>query len=94
MWVLAMLECVTGLSPEQFERYTAAQTNNLADLLEAGWVREAYCRTDQPGGVLLLECCSLAEAQQIVTMLPLSKAGLVKTTFVPLRPWSALKRTC
>lgn len=92
MRVQVLLECVPGVRREEIEQYAAAEAKSIADLIEAGWVCEAYYREDRHGAILMLECRSAAEAQQIVGTLPFVKAKFVKADLVPLRPWPALQQ--
>ena len=49
-----------------------------------GKIRELYFRQDNPGVVLMMECNSLDEAQELLDELPLVKEHLIEFELIPL----------
>jgi hypothetical protein len=53
-------------------------------LWKAGIVRENYARADEPGVVIVFELDSVEEAKRYTDDFPLTKAGYLEWSFVPL----------
>jgi len=53
-------------------------------LWKQGIVRENYSRVDQPGVVLVFEVENAAAAQRLLADFPLSKAGFLEWTCIPV----------
>jgi muconolactone delta-isomerase len=62
------------------------------DLHQAGVIRELYFRADQNKAVLILECSSVLEAQEILATLPLVQAGLISFELIPLKAYPGFAR--
>lgn len=69
-----------------------AEAAKAWELYQAGFIRELYFRQDYPAAVLILECVDAAEAQQIITSLPLVAAGLITFDLIPLIPYPGFAR--
>ena len=57
---------------------------NVWRLWKAGIVRENYARADEPGVVIVFELDSVADAQRYLADFPLTKAGYLEWTCIPL----------
>lgn len=73
-----------GVTMETVTPYLPEEVANVWRLWKAGVVRENYARADEPGVVIVFEVDSVAEAQRYVDDFPLSKAGLLEWSFIPL----------
>ncbi len=69
-----------------------AEARRVWQLLQEDTIREIYFRADRPAAVLVLECGSVAEAEEILATLPLVQAGAVSFELIPLRPYPGLAR--
>jgi len=56
-----------------------------------GIIREIYFNEDHCA-VLMLECKSKAEAEEILSSLPLVKGGLIRFDITQLKPYSGFER--
>lgn len=93
MKVIAISRRRDGASVERIHALQADEARRVWELYAEGVLREVYFRQDRPGGVLVLECASLDEAQAVLGTLPLVAAGLVTFDVIPLGPytrWSLL----
>ncbi len=55
------------------------------ELWKAGIVRENYARADEPGVVIVFECASVAECKRYTDDFPLTKAGFIEWTHIPVQ---------
>ncbi len=70
------LDTITPLLPHEVA--------NVWRLWKAGIVRENYARADEPGVVIVFELDSVADAQRYLADFPLTKAGYLEWTCIPL----------
>jgi hypothetical protein len=70
------MDTITPLLPEE--------VGNVWKLWKAGIVRENYARADEPGVIIVFECASVEECQQIVSNFPLTKAGYLEWFYIPV----------
>lgn len=70
------LDTITPLLPQEVA--------NVWRLWKAGIVRENYARADEPGVVIVFELDSVADAQRYLADFPLTKAGYLEWTCIPL----------
>ena len=93
MKLIALEEEVAGVGSEAFtEAILAAEAQALWKLQQRGFVREAYFRTDEKLAVLVLEATSLAEAEEMLSTLPLVQAKLIRFKVIALRPYDGYER--
>ncbi len=85
------IEMPTATSKD-FEPHLRAEAQHVWELQQQGLVREAYFRSDQHTAVLMLECDSLADAQELTAAFPLVQRGLIQFDIIPLAPYSGLSR--
>ena len=64
--------------------YLPDEVSNVWRLWKAGIVRENYARADELGVAIVFECDSVEEAKCYVDDFPLSKAGLLEWSYIPL----------
>ncbi len=70
------LDTITPLLPQEIA--------NVWRLWKAGIVRENYARADEPGVAIVFELDSVAAAQRYLADFPLTKAGYLEWTCIPL----------
>ncbi|MFE7746095.1 hypothetical protein [Nocardia sp. NPDC057455] len=74
-----------GVTLETINPYLPEEVANVWRLWKAGIVRENYARADEPGVVIVFEVDSVEDAQKYVADFPLTKAGYLEWTFVPVQ---------
>jgi hypothetical protein len=60
-------------------------------LFQEGIIREIYFNENE-NAVILLECSSKEEGQQVLSTLPLVEAGLIAFTVMELNPYTGFDR--
>ncbi len=85
------IEAATATAKD-FEPHLKEEARHLWELQQQGIVREAYFRADQHTAVLVLECASLAEVEELLSAFPLVQRGLISFEIIPLLPYSGLAR--
>lgn len=94
MKILAMDKIMPGVTEEDISPHLKEEAAKAWELHTAGIFRELYFRTDQPGVVLIMECADVEEARQILSALPLVRAGLIDFHLIvplgPFMPFAAL----
>ena len=92
MKILAFEHELAGAAAEAFYLHAKAEARRVWELHQAGVVRELYFRADQSEAVLVLECGSTTEAEQILRTLPFVRAGLIAFELIPLKAYSGFER--
>ena len=92
MKILALEQELPGITAEQFGPHLRAEAACVWELYQAGALRELYFRQDRSDAVLMLECADVAEAQAVLSTLPLVKAGLITFELIPLKPYPGFAR--
>lgn len=92
MKVLAIEKESSGAAGNDFEPHLEAEAARVWELQQSGVLREAHFRADAPEAVLILECADAAEAEEVLSSLPLVRAGLIRFEVIPLRPYPGLSR--
>jgi hypothetical protein len=92
MKILALERQVEGVSAEAFPPHLEAEAARVWKLYQAGVVRELYFRADRDDAVLVLECASEGEANEVLNTLPLVKEGLITFDLIPLAPYPGFSR--
>jgi hypothetical protein len=91
--ILAMETKVPGVTAERFTPdIKQAEAARVWALQQADVIREIYFRQDWPGAVLILECASVAVAEETLALLPLVQAGLIAFDIIPLAPYPGFAR--
>lgn len=73
-----------GVTMETITPYLPQEVANVWRLWKAGIVRENYARADEPGVVIVFEVDSVDEAKRYIDDFPLTKAGYLEWTYVPV----------
>jgi hypothetical protein len=75
--VLARLDPAPGADSADMRPHLTQEARQVWALWKAGGIREPYVRTDGPGAVLVMEAADAAEAETLLSTLPLVAAGLL-----------------
>lgn len=73
-----------GVGMKTIEPYIKDEVANVWRLWKGGIVRENYARADQDGVVIVFECGDVEQAKRYVDDFPLSKAGLLEWSYIPV----------
>ncbi len=92
MKILALEHEMPGVSAAQFEPHLKPEAVRAWELYQAGIVRELYFRPDCHTAILVLECAGVAEAQEMLSTLPLVRAGLITFEVIPLVAYPGFAR--
>ena len=92
MKILAIEHESPDAKPELFSLHAASEARKVWELHQDGVVRELYFRGDRTEAVLILECASVEEAQQVLQALPLVQEGLITFEVIPLRAYPGFAR--
>lgn len=92
MKILALEKESPNATPGQFSPHLRAEAARVWELHQSGVLREIYFSQDRHEAVLILECVDGAEAHQVLSTLPLAKAGLITFEVIPLVPYSGFAR--
>ena len=92
MKVLAIEKERPGINPEDFKPYLEEEALQIWNLQQRDFVREVYFREDQSSAVLILECDSIQQANEVLTELPLVKNRLIEFEVIPLKPYPGYAR--
>jgi RNA polymerase sigma-70 factor (TIGR02960 family) len=82
--ILAYDRFKPGVTMEMIEPYLPDEVANVWRLWKAGIVRENYARADEPGVVIVFELDSVDDARRYTGDFPLTKAGFLEWSFIPL----------
>jgi muconolactone delta-isomerase len=93
MKILAIEHELPGVTSVDFTpELKRAEAARAWELYQAGAFRELYFCRDYSSAVLMLECADVAEASEILSSLPLAKAGLITFELTPLVPYPGFAR--
>ena len=92
MKILAIEHELPGSTAEKFRQFARAEAARAWELHQQGIIRELYFRADRNEAVLVLECDSLAAAQQALGTLPLVEHGLITFELIPLKAYPGFAR--
>lgn len=92
MKILALEEEMPGVTAEAFQPHLKDEAAAVWGLYQADVLREIYFRQAWRGAVLILECRDAAEAHEVLSKLPLVRAGLIAFDVIPLIPYPGFSR--
>lgn len=92
MKIIAIEHELPGAQAGEFSRFSRAEAARAWELHRQGIIRELYFRADRNEAVLILECDSLAAAQQALDTLPLVEHGLIAFDLIPLKAYPGFAR--
>lgn len=92
MKILALEHELAGAEAEHFQEHAVAEASRVWELTQAGLIRESYFRADRNEAVLVLECKSVFDAQQVLSALPFVQNKLIAFELIPLRAYPGFER--
>jgi hypothetical protein len=92
MKILALEHELPSATVEQFQLYANDEAHKVWELHQAGIIREPYFSVDKNEAVLVLECASVNEAQEILATLPFVQKKLISFEVIPLKAYSGFER--
>jgi muconolactone delta-isomerase len=93
MKLLALEKDVPGIADSAFtEEILQQEAARAWELHQAGVIRELHFRADRHAAVLVLECTSVAEAEEVLHTLPLMQHGLIDFEIIPLKAYPGFAR--
>ncbi len=92
MKILALESGRPGVTEADFLPHLEEEAARVWALHQGGVIRELYFRADRPEAVLLLECGGVGEAKEVLSTLPLVRAGLIDFDVVGLRAYPGFER--
>ncbi len=92
MKILALEHEVPGAKAEQFEQYAKDEARRVWELTQTGLFRESYFRADRNEAVLILECESVDQSEDVLKTLPFVRAGLIRFEIIPLKAYPGFAR--
>src|ERR1700740_3699185 len=84
--VLTILSPKRGATVEQIMKIMPAEIRATVPLYLDGKIQQWFTRGDGKGVIFLLNCKDVAEDQDLLESLPLSKENLVEEQFIPVGP--------
>lgn len=91
MKILAIEKETTHVNWEQENEVLINESYQVYHLFQEGVIRDIYF-TENYDAVIILECASKLEAEQVLDTLPLVKAGLIRFDVMELRPYTGFDR--
>lgn len=92
MKILALERELPNATSEGFLCYAKDEARRTWELHQTGLIRELYFRTDRQTAVLVLECASTDDAQNMLAKLPYVREGLIAFDLIPLKAYSGFGR--
>lgn len=92
MKILAIATEIAGSKQEDFNPYLRAEALRVWELQQQDIVREIYFDAIGPRAILMLECASVEDAEQVLKTLPLVQHGLLTLELIPLTPYPGFQR--
>jgi hypothetical protein len=92
MKLLALEHELPNVAPQQFQQHAKSEARKVWELHQAGIVRELYFCADRNEAVLMLECVSVAEAQEVLSTLPFVENKLIYFEVIPLKAYPGFER--
>ena len=89
--VLVILTPRQGVTPQQIMAVIPAEIRATVQLYLDGKVREWYSRGDGKGVVVMVDATTEDEARALIETLPLAKAQLMDTQYIPIGPLMPLR---
>ena len=92
MKILALEHELPEGTADKFSVHAKDEARRIWALHQAGTIREMYFRADRTEAVLILECASVIEAQEVLSTLPLVQNRLITFDVIPLKAYSGFVR--
>ena len=92
MKILALEHELPNATAEGFQQHAKDEARKVWALVQAGVIRESYFRVDRSEAVLVLECPSVDEAREALSMLPFVYNNLITFELIPLKAYPGFER--
>ena len=92
MKILAIEKEVPSPENDDFRPYLKPEAARVWELQQAGIIREIYFTKGSHYAVIILECSNVNETKEVLSSLPLVKAGLIEFEVLPLMPYDGFAR--
>jgi len=92
MKILALEQELPNAMTEGYQLHAKAEAKKVWALYQAGVIRESYFRMDRNKAVLVLECPSVDEAQEVLSTLPFVQNQLITFELIPLKAYPGFER--
>ncbi len=92
MKILALEHECPEVTAEQFREHAVTEARKVWDLTQLGIIRESYFRADRNEAVLVLECASVSQAEEILSALPFIENQLIAFEMIPLKAYPGFER--
>lgn len=92
MKILALESENTHVSMEEIQPHLMREAQTVWRLVQSGVIREIYFEEEKHTAVIMLEVKNLAEAEEILSQLPLVSEGLIRFDYFPLKPYDGFER--
>lgn len=92
MKILALEHELPNVKADLFKQFAMDEARRVWELTQAGIIRESYFRADRDEAVLVLECTSVSEAQEILSTLPFVHDKLITFEIIPLKAYPGFER--
>jgi len=92
MKILALEHELPDAAADGFREYAVAEAHQVWALYQAGVIRESYFHADRNEAVLMLECQSVNEAQEVLSTLPFVQNKLISFEVILLKAYSGFER--
>lgn len=92
MKILAIEKECRNTSTENLHSLLKEEAQVVWALYQQEIIREIYFRKDQSSAVLILECESLFQAENVLSTLPLVREKLIFFELIPLAPYPGFER--
>ena len=92
MKILALEHELPDATAEKFQQYAKDEARKVWELVQAGVIRESYFRVDRSEAVLMLECQSVDEARDVLSVLPFVQNKLITFELIALKAYPGFER--
>lgn len=92
MKILALEHELPEATAEEFQKYAKDEARQVWALVQAGVIRETYFRLERSEAVLILECPSVEDALEALSILPFVQNQLITFELIPLKAYPGFER--
>jgi len=76
-----------SFTQDQYALLVEAEVRRARELYAEGAIRQLWHRADTPGVCILWEAGSVDEVLEMLKTLPFTRAGIVESSLIPLKPY-------
>lgn len=87
MQFLSISHTLEGFTQAQYALLVEAEVKRARELYSEGAIRQLWHRADAPGVCILWEATSAEDVWGMLNTLPFTKAGIVGSSLIPLKPY-------